>query len=71
MSRTRLSLFYLASYLFIIGIGLLIAPHETLKILQSNGARLYDKQGDYIAAAIQKLNTLIRQSMPNQSAGQS
>ncbi len=37
MSRTRLSLFYLGSYLFIIGIGLLFAPRETLKILQSNG----------------------------------
>jgi uncharacterized protein YjeT (DUF2065 family) len=37
MSRTRLSLFYLGSYLFIIGIGLLLAPRETLKILQSNG----------------------------------
>ena len=28
---------YLGSYLFIIGIGLLFAPRETLKILQSNG----------------------------------
>lgn len=37
MSRTRLSLFYLGSYLFIIRIGLLLAPRETLKILQSNG----------------------------------
>jgi hypothetical protein len=37
MSRTRLSLFYLGSYLSIIGIGLLLAPRETLKILQSNG----------------------------------
>ena len=37
MSRTRFSLFYLGSYLFIIGIGLLFAPRETLKILQSNG----------------------------------
>ncbi len=37
MSRTRLSLFYLGSYLFIIGIGLLLAPRETLKILWSNG----------------------------------
>jgi serine/threonine-protein kinase len=46
-------------------------PVHLQKILQSNGARLYDKQGDYIAAAIQKLNTLIRQSIPNQSAGQS
>jgi hypothetical protein len=27
----------LGSYLFIIGIGLLLAPRETLKILQSNG----------------------------------
>jgi hypothetical protein len=37
MTKTRLSLFYLGSYLFLIGIGLLLAPHGTLKILQSNG----------------------------------
>ena len=37
MTRTRLSLFYLASYLAIIGFGLLIVPHGTLRILQSNG----------------------------------
>jgi hypothetical protein len=37
MSKTRLSLFYLGSYLFIIGIGLLLVPQGTLKILQSNG----------------------------------
>ena len=37
LNRTRLSLLYLGSYLFIIGIGLLFAPRETLKILQSNG----------------------------------
>jgi len=33
----RISLFYLCSYLPIIGFGLLFVPHETLKILQSNG----------------------------------
>ena len=37
MNRTRLSLFYLGSYLAIIGFGLLLAPHGTLMILQSNG----------------------------------
>src|SRR5215471_4346740 len=37
MTKTKLSLFYLGSYLFLIGIGLLLAPHGTLKILQSNG----------------------------------
>ena len=37
MNRTRVSLFYLGSYLAIIGFGLLLVPHETLKILQSNG----------------------------------
>jgi len=37
MPKTRLSLFYLGSYLLIIGIGLLLAPHETLTILQSTG----------------------------------
>jgi len=36
MHRTRLSLFYLGSYLVLIGLGLLFVPHETLKILQSN-----------------------------------
>jgi hypothetical protein len=37
MNRMRISLFYLGSYLAIIGLGLLFVPHETLKILQSNG----------------------------------
>jgi hypothetical protein len=37
MNRTRLSLFYLGSYLGVIGFGLLFAPRGTLKILQSNG----------------------------------
>ena len=37
MSKTRMSLFYLGSYLAIIGFGLLFAPRGTLKILQSNG----------------------------------
>jgi len=37
MNRMTISLFYLGSYLAIIGLGLLFVPHETLKILQSNG----------------------------------
>ena len=37
MNTTRISLFYLGSYLAIIGFGLLFAPAGTLKILQSNG----------------------------------
>ena len=37
MNRTRLSLLYSGSYLFIIVIGLLFALRETLKIFQSNG----------------------------------
>jgi hypothetical protein len=32
MKRTPLSLFYLGSYLFIIGFGLLFAPHGTLRM---------------------------------------
>jgi len=36
MHKTRLSLFYLGSYLVLIGLGLLFAPHGTLKVLQSN-----------------------------------
>jgi len=36
MNRTRLSLFYLGSYLAIIGFGLLLAPYGTLTVLQSN-----------------------------------
>jgi hypothetical protein len=35
LKRTRLSLFYLGSYLVIIGFGLLFTPHATLKALQS------------------------------------
>ena len=37
MNRTRVSLYYLGSYLTIIGIALLVAPRATLSILQSNG----------------------------------
>jgi uncharacterized protein YjeT (DUF2065 family) len=37
VNRTRLSLYYLGSYLVVIGIGLVIVPRATLKILQSNG----------------------------------
>jgi hypothetical protein len=37
MNRTRVSLYYLGSYLTIIGIALLVAPRTTLSILQSNG----------------------------------
>jgi len=37
VKKTRLSLFYLGSYLTIIGLGLLVAPHDTLKLLLSNG----------------------------------
>ena len=36
MNKTRLSLFYLGSYLTLIGLGLLLAPDKTLKLLQSN-----------------------------------
>lgn len=37
MNRTRLSLYYLGSYLVVIGFGLLVAPRTALYILQSNG----------------------------------
>lgn len=37
MNRTRLSLYYLGTYLTVIGLGLLVAPHATLGALQSNG----------------------------------
>ena len=40
LNKTRLSLFYLGSYLVLIGLGLLFAPDRTVKILQSN--RHYD-----------------------------
>jgi hypothetical protein len=40
MHKTRRSLLYLGSYLVLIGLGLLFAPHGTLQILQSN--RDYD-----------------------------
>jgi len=36
MHKTRLSLFYLGSYLTLIGLGLLLVPDKTLKLLQSN-----------------------------------
>ena len=37
MNRTRISLIYLASYLTLIGLGLLVLPDKTLSLLQSNG----------------------------------
>ena len=37
MKKTRLSLFYLASYLIIIGFGLLFVPHGSLRLMQSTG----------------------------------
>jgi small basic protein len=37
VTRTRLSLYYLASYLVLIGLGLLAWPHATLTLLRSNG----------------------------------
>jgi hypothetical protein len=36
MNKTRLSLLYLGSYLVLIGLGLLLVPHATFKILQSD-----------------------------------
>ena len=36
LNRTGLSLYYLGSYLLVIGLGLLLAPHATLRLLQSN-----------------------------------
>lgn len=37
MNRTRLSLYYLAGYLLVIGLGLLFDPERTLHLLDSNG----------------------------------
>ncbi len=37
MNRTRLSLYYLSGYLLIGGLGLLLFPIETLRLLLSNG----------------------------------
>ena len=37
MNRTRLSLYYLAAYLIVIGLGLLLVPNQTLHMLGSNG----------------------------------
>jgi hypothetical protein len=37
VNRTRLSLYYLAGYLLIIGLGLLLGPDQTLHLLRSNG----------------------------------
>lgn len=38
MKRTRLSLFYLAGYLLLSGIFLMVAPQFALRLLFSNGA---------------------------------
>ena len=37
MTRTRVSLLYLSSYLTLIGVGLLFVPEKTLWLLQSQG----------------------------------
>jgi hypothetical protein len=37
MNRTRLTLYYLSGYLLIGGLGLLLFPTETLRLLLSNG----------------------------------
>ena len=37
MNRTRLSLYYLAGYLIIGGVALLLVPDQTLSLLLSNG----------------------------------
>ena len=37
MNRTRTSLYYLASYLIVIGLALLLVPTQTLRFLLSNG----------------------------------
>jgi hypothetical protein len=36
-SKTRLSLYYLATYLFLTGVGLLFAPQFSLKLLLATG----------------------------------
>ena len=36
MSRTRLSLFYLAGYLWVGGVGLLLAPNDIANLFLSN-----------------------------------
>jgi len=37
LSRIGLSLYYLGSYLLVIGLGLLLTPQATLRLLQSTG----------------------------------
>lgn len=37
MERTRMSLYYLAGYLLLGGLGLLLVPDQTLRLLLSNG----------------------------------
>jgi hypothetical protein len=36
-NRTRISLYYLAAYLIVIGVGLLLIPDQTLRLMLSNG----------------------------------
>ena len=37
MNRTRISLYYLAGYLIVIGVGLVLIPDETLRWMLSSG----------------------------------
>src|SRR5262245_63049902 len=60
MNRMRISLFYLGSYLAIIGLGLLFVPHETLKILQSKGD--YDDVFPRVAGMLDRKSTRLNSS---------
>jgi hypothetical protein len=37
MNLTRISLYYLAGYLIVIGVALVVAPNATLRLMLSNG----------------------------------
>jgi hypothetical protein len=50
VNRTRLSLYYLAGYLLVIGLGLLLAPDRTLHLLGSN--RHYDEMFPRLAGML-------------------
>jgi uncharacterized membrane protein len=64
--RTRISLYYLTTYLFLTGVGLLFAPQFSLKLLLSNGH--YDNTfveftGAFMIALSMVVSQIIRHSL--------
>ena len=63
MDRTRLSLFYLATYLPVAGLALLLVPDVAMKLLLSN--RTYDDVFPRLAGALLRVDAGGRARLSN------